>query len=146
MHFSLQFENDEGDYVGLNSSDELSLRVAITSTKNIPGTGIRRLKLRLFVGSSPSINKTEMKKTVSESNIGARRQAQTRISLKSRYSKNELKIPAEKRTANTFGEQFDGELSNDSEDDTDCNDLFEGKTPLQRYALNTEKKYKKSRC
>ena len=60
--FGLQFENDEGDYVVLISSDELSLYVAITSAKNIPGTGIRHLKLRLFLGSSPSINKTEMKK------------------------------------------------------------------------------------
>ena len=33
MDFGLQFENDEGDYVVLNSSDKLSLRVAITSAK-----------------------------------------------------------------------------------------------------------------
>ena len=51
MDFGLQSEDDQGDYVVLNSSDELSLRVAITSAKNIPGTEIRCLKLRLFVGS-----------------------------------------------------------------------------------------------
>ena len=38
MDFGLQFENDEGDYVVLNSSNEISLRVAITSAKSIPGT------------------------------------------------------------------------------------------------------------
>ena len=108
MDFGLQFENDEGDYVILNSSDELSLCVAITSAKNIPGTGICCLTLRLFLGSSPSINKTEMKKTVSKSNVGARGQIHTRISLESSYSKDELKVPTEKRTADTFGKQFDG--------------------------------------
>ena len=83
-----------------------------------------------------------MKKTVSKSN-GACGQTHTRISLESSYSKDELKVPTEKHTADTFGEQFDGELSNDSEDDTDCNDLFEGKTPVQRVCIKYGEKIQK---
>ena len=73
MDFGLQFENDESDYVVLNSNDALSLRVALTSAKNIPGTEIRRLKLRLFEGLSPSINKAEAKKNCQRKQLRIRR-------------------------------------------------------------------------
>ena len=51
VNFSLLFENDEGEYVVLNE-DPLCLRVAVLSSKTIPGTDIRRLKLKVFEGSS----------------------------------------------------------------------------------------------
>ncbi len=47
------FENDEGEYVVLNE-DTLCLRVAVLSSKTFPGTDIRRLKLKVFEGSSPT--------------------------------------------------------------------------------------------
>ncbi len=72
MDFSLLFENDEGEYVVLNN-DALCLRVAITSAKTIPGTDIRRLKLRVSEGSSPSI-KADVKKT--DSDLGVRKVGQ----------------------------------------------------------------------
>ena len=58
------------------------------------------------------------------------------------YSKASSSTATDQSTADKYDEQFHaGELSNDSEDDIDSNDgLFQGKTPLQRYVLNTEKK------
>ena len=62
LNFSLLFENDEGEYV---NEDPLCLRVAVLSSKTIPGTDIRRLKLKVFEGSSPTresaVRKTRIK-------------------------------------------------------------------------------------
>ncbi len=58
VNFSLLFENDEGEYVVLNE-DPLCLRVAVLSSKTIPGTDIRRLKLKVFEGSSPTRESAE---------------------------------------------------------------------------------------
>ena len=64
------------------------------------------------------------------------------MSLESSYSKASSATATDQSTADTYDEQFHaGELSNDSEDDNDSNDgLFQGKPPVQRYVLNTEKK------
>ena len=61
VSFSLLFENDESKYIVLNK-DNLCLRVAVLSSKTIPGTDIRRLKLKLFEGSSPTRRSTVQKR------------------------------------------------------------------------------------
>jgi len=54
LTFGILYENDEGEYVVLNN-DPISLRIAISTSKLIVGTDIQQLKVRVFVGSSPSL-------------------------------------------------------------------------------------------
>ena len=56
IEFGLMFENHDGDYVVLNR-DPRCLRLAITSSSVFPGTDLKRLKLLIFVGHSPSQRK-----------------------------------------------------------------------------------------
>ena len=59
IDFSLLYENDEGEYVVMNNHDPLCIRIAFASAKIIPGTDVRRLKIRIFEGSSPSVKVAE---------------------------------------------------------------------------------------
>ncbi|CAB3998493.1 ---NA--- [Paramuricea clavata] len=59
IDFSLMYENDEGEYVFMNSHNPLCIRIAFASAKTIPGTDVRRLKIRIFQGSSPSVKVVE---------------------------------------------------------------------------------------
>ena len=54
MEFGLMYENDEKEYVVMNS-DTICLRIAISSSKCIEGTNVPRLKLRVFEDSFPSV-------------------------------------------------------------------------------------------
>ena len=72
VNFSLLFENDESEYTVLNK-DDLCLRVAVLSSKTIQGTDIRRLKLKLFEGSSPTRRSTE------KDNADGRRHAMSKL-------------------------------------------------------------------
>ena len=56
IEFGLMYENHDGDYVVLNK-DPRCLRLAITSSSVVPGTDLKRLKLLIFVGHSPSRRK-----------------------------------------------------------------------------------------
>jgi hypothetical protein len=50
------YENHDGDYIVLNK-DPRCLRLAITSSSVVPGPDLKRLKLLIFVGHSPSQRK-----------------------------------------------------------------------------------------
>ena len=56
IEFGLMYENHDGDYVVLNK-DPRCLRLAITSSSVVPATDLKRLKLLIFVGHSPSQQK-----------------------------------------------------------------------------------------
>ena len=138
IDFSLLYENDEGEYVVMNSHDPLCIRIAFASAKTIPGTDVRRLKIRIFEGSSPSVKVVEAAEkndSTATGGIACRAterphvvQAKKRIRLE-----NRLPIPS-MPTLND-----DEESETDSEDDiADQVDTHSEKTPLERYVEKTE--------
>ena len=56
IEFGLMYENHDGENVVLNK-DPRSLRLAIMSSSVVPGTDLKRLKLLIFMGHSPSQGK-----------------------------------------------------------------------------------------
>ena len=54
IEFGMTYENHDGEHVVLNK-DPRCLRIAIASSPVIPGTDLKRLKVEIFEGSSPSV-------------------------------------------------------------------------------------------
>ena len=153
VNFSLLFENDEGEYVVLNE-DPLCLRVAVLSSKTIPGTDIRRLKLKVFEGSSPTRESAEKDEDKDCEfalpvgiNVGEKSSPTcTSVSIEDPCSSTKAKTISENTKVkdiinfNPNREDYDvhsDSSSNDSENSVD--DDVQNKTPLERYVLITEK-------
>jgi hypothetical protein len=144
IDINLLYENDEGEYVVMNSHDLLCLRTAFAAAKTIPGTEVRRLKICVFEGSSPSIkvaaaNENDAKVTKYNGMVCKVAQrpynqiARKRICLEQRLpeSKNPLTLGGNESEASEYS-------SDDDVDNSNPVDAFNEKTPLERYVENTE--------
>ena len=134
------------------NKDDLCLRVTVLSSKTIPGTNIRRLKLKLFEGSSPTRRSTEKdnadgRRHALQGDVKAGEKAggATSVSTEEPCSsitgKNFSITNKDILNLNPESKQFDeysDANNNDSEDNFDHDVNYEGKTPLERYVLITE--------
>ena len=59
IEFGIMYESDDGEHVVLKK-DPQRLCIAIASSLVIPGTDLKRIKVEIFEGSSPSVHKKKI--------------------------------------------------------------------------------------
>ena len=162
IEFGMTYENHDGEHVVLNK-DPRCLRIAIASFPVIPGTDLKRLKVEIFEGSSPSVrikdkthddeektacsnssvshpayDKSPLKKRLCSASDNKRRS----LLESSTFCRKSLQFPSEAKS-NTFQRRsvpaaFRSVTDDDDEDEASENPFDKVSTPFQRYVDKTQ--------
>ena len=163
IEFSIMYENHDGEHVVLNR-DPRSLRIAIASSAIIPGTDLKRLKVEIFEGSSPSVRKekTQEARVSTAYNVSCKSPLKKRLcpavdkrflcvdnksnNSTTQYCRKSLTFSSKAKRDN-FASDVDQVYNSDEElpaenpvahVDEDRPYFDEGTTPFQRYVKRTE--------
>ena len=142
IEFGLTYENHDGEHVVLNKGPRC-LRIAIASSPVIPGTDLKRLKVEIFEGSSPSVRKA---KTRDEEYAKSPLKKRLCSASDKSYSHKEsstlcnksLQFPSEIKRPEPFQRRFAPVQSDDDEDEALENPIDEVDSPFQRYVNKTQ--------
>ena len=162
IEFGMTYENHDCEHVVLNKGPRC-LRIAIPSSPVIPGTDLKRLKVEIFEGSSPSVrikdkthddeektacsnssvshptyDKSPLKKRLCSASDNKRRS----LLESSTFCRKFLQFPSEAKS-NTFQRRsvpagFRSVTDDDDEDEASENPFDKVSTPFQRYVDKTQ--------